>query len=161
KSVSQLLENSPWAKTALYCTTALLVFSSGPGVGALWAQGQGQEIKLPASLPNGGLQILNISGYTAYYSSGLPSTGGFQAGAANFPSDVAAGGSTTIGWAKSGESSTFSLTYTPSYTGRVRYSSANALNHAFSLNTTRKLAPRWTFSFSVRADYSSFEQAVF
>jgi hypothetical protein len=35
------------------------------------------------------------------------------------------------------------------------------LNHAFSLNTSRKLGPRWTFGFSVAGNLFSLEQALF
>ncbi|HZR63557.1 MAG TPA: hypothetical protein VFA85_00320 [Terriglobales bacterium] len=122
---------------------------------------RGQEQASPAPQQRSGLQLLNVSGYAAYYSNGLPTSGGLQPGTVNLASDVAEGGSALIGWSKFTDRSTFAMTYSPSYTGRVRYSSLDALNHAFSLNTTAKIAPRWTFSFSVRADLSSLEQILF
>jgi hypothetical protein len=77
------------------------------------------------------------------------------------PADAAAGGSAQIGWSRSRERSTLSLSYAPSYTGRVRYSSLNALNHALAFNASDKLTPRLTLSFSVTGDYSSIEQFLF
>ena len=62
---------------------------------------------------------------------------------------------------ESGQHSTFSLVYTPSYTGRIRYSSWDALNHNLSLNATRRLAPRWNLGFSVSGDLSNFEGFLF
>jgi hypothetical protein len=108
-----------------------------------------------------GLQVRTVSAYEVYYSNSLPSTGGFLPGGANLPSDVGVGGSTEINWSKFSERSTFSLTYTPSYTARVRYSSLDALNHALLFNTSTRFAPRWDFSFSVSGNYMSQEQALF
>jgi hypothetical protein len=71
------------------------------------------------------------------------------------------GGSIVIDWSKFTERTTFSLTYTPSYTAQVRYSSQDALNHVFSLNITRKLTPRWRLGFSVAANYSTLEESLF
>jgi hypothetical protein len=122
---------------------------------------RGQEPSAPSPQQRSGLQLLNVSGYAAYYSNGLPTTGGFQTGAVNLGADLAEGGSAVIGWSKLTDRSTFAMTYSPSYTGRVRYSSLNALNHAFSLYTASKIAPRWNFSFSVRGDLSSLEQILF
>jgi hypothetical protein len=145
------------AKLTLHYIMALLVFIFGCTTAPL----RGQEAISPPPQPRSGLQLLTVSGYAAYYPSGLPTTGSLQQGAANLGSDLAEGGSATIGWSKFTDRSTFAMTYTPAYTGRVRYSSVNAFNHAFSLNTTRKIAPRWTFGFSVRGDFSSLEQAFF
>ena len=66
-----------------------------------------------------------------------------------------------MGWAKFSPRATFSLIYTPSYTGRVRYSSWNALNHALSLSATRNFAPRWSYNFSANADLSTQEATLF
>jgi len=107
------------------------------------------------------LQIRSVSAYGAYYSTTLPAGGGFQSSPTSLPSDLGVGGSAEIRWATSGEHSTFSLTYTPSYTGRVRYSSVNALNHALSLNATSKVAPRWSLGFSLNGNLSTIEQFLF
>jgi hypothetical protein len=113
-------------------------------------------------LPQAGPQILSISAYGAYYSHGLPETGSaLQTNSANLPSDVGGGGSIVFGWSKFTERTTFSLSYTPSYAAQVRYSSLDALNHAFSFNASRKLTPRWTLGFSVAANYSSLEESLF
>ncbi len=64
-------------------------------------------------------------------------------------------------WSKFTERSSVSLDYTPSYTGYIRNSNLNALNHALSLTASRKLAPRWTLGFSLGGNLSSMEQSIF
>ena len=139
---------------------ALLVVGLGLPVRALRAQAR--DVPVPGiPPPSGGLQVLSVSAYGVYYSSTLPSSGGFQPGLTNLGSDVGVGGSAQIGWTNSGQHSTFSLVYTPSYTGRIRYSSWDALNHNLSLNATRRLAPRWNLGFSVSGDLSNLEGFLF
>lgn len=115
----------------------------------------------PAPLPKGGFEVRTITAYVGYYSSGLANISGLQAGGNSLGYDVAAGGSATFLWAKYAERSNFTVTYTPSYTGQVRYSSLNAFNHSFSMNASRKIAPRWNLSFSVAGDLSSLQQSLF
>ena len=92
---------------------------------------------------------------------GFLPNGGIPQGGSNLPSEFGFGGSAEIDWTRFTDRSTFSLTYTPSYTGFARYSSLDALNHALSLNTTRHLAPRWNFGFSVTGSLSTFEESLF
>jgi hypothetical protein len=139
------------------CPAILPILAWGIAVPSLW--GQGGEIPEPQL--GGGLEIRSVSVYAAYYSSSLPNSGSFQAGTPTLGADLAVGGSTQIEWTKYSERSSFSLSYIPSYTGRVQYSEWNALNHAFSLNTGRKLTPRFNLSFSVGADLSSLDQFLF
>jgi hypothetical protein len=123
-----------------------------------------QDANAPPVSPRPGFEVRSISVNAVYYSKGLPDTGGsFQANTntTKLPSDLGMGGSIVFDWTRFTERSTFSLNYTPSYTGRVRYSSLDALNHAFSLNTTRKLAPRWRWGVSAGGNYSSVEQSLF
>lgn len=109
-----------------------------------------------------GLQIRSVSAYATYDSSFLPNAGaGIQSTAASLPADVGIGGSIAVEWTKLTERSTFSLDYTPSYTGYIRNSNLNALNHALSLSLSRKLVPRWTFGFSVGGNLSTFEESLY
>ena len=144
-------------KTAFQrCGLLLLVL----GWAVATAPAGAQDSEVAAPLPRGGLQIRNVSAYAVYYSNTLPTSGGFQTTTA-LGSDLGGGGSTQIGWAKFTQRSSFSLIYTPSYTGRVRYSSWNALNHTLGLNTSRKFAPRWSYNFSVNGDLSTLEAFLF
>lgn len=151
------------------CAMILMLVLEG-ATGPLWAQGinppspNAATPNAPPPLPMGGLQIRTVTAYAAYYSSFVPNSGtGILASSSttNLPPDIGAGGSIVFGWTKFTERSTFSLNYTPSYTGYVQNSSLNALNHAFSLTTSRKIAPRWNFNFSVAGNLSSLEQSLF
>ena len=141
---------------------SIVVLALGWATAALSAQDVNTpSIGAPSSLPKSGLQITSVSAYTAYYSSGLPGQFGLQVGAPNLPYDVSAGGSIQFDWTKFTERSTFSLSYTPSYTNDMRYSSLSAFNHQVSLNVRRKLAPRWTFGFSAGAHLSTYAETLF
>ncbi len=120
----------------------------------------GQEAQTPPPTSGQGFQLLNLSGYGVYYSSSLPATG-YQLGAGQLLSDVGAGGSARLGWMSFGDRSSFSLVYTPSFTGRFRYSEWNALNHAVALKAITHPAPRWTLAFAANGDYSSLDQFLF
>ena len=111
--------------------------------------------------PISALRIGTISLYGVYYSHRLPNGGSFQPGATNLPSDFGAGGSIVVDWTKFTDRSAFSLTYTPSFTARARFSSLDALNHNLNINVRRKLAPRWILGFSMAGDYSNLDQSLF
>jgi hypothetical protein len=145
-------------KIAARLATILILAWVGAAGAAL---AQDANANAPVALPNGGLQVRTVAAYVGYYSNGLANTGGLQTGAANLQYDVGGGASATFEYTKLGERSSFSMSYTPSYTGQIRYSSLNTLNHAFSLNASRKLAPRWNFGFSVAGDLSSLQQSLF
>jgi len=119
-----------------------------------------QEVEPPPPTARSGFQILDLSGYMVYYSSSLPS-GGYKPGEGELLSDVGGGGSARFAWMKVTERSSFSLIYTPSFTGRMRYSEWNALNHAVSLTAITHPAPRWRLGFAMNGDYSSLDQFLF
>ena len=146
----------------------VLALACGAATGTLLAQEGGvqpqaaQPQPAPVVFPPSGPQIRSVSAYAVYDSSFLPNGGaGFQPGSANLPADFGAGGSIVLEWNKFTERSTFALNYTPSYTGYVRNSQLNALNHALSLTISHKIAPRWTLSFSAAGNLSSLEQSLF
>jgi hypothetical protein len=129
-----------------------------------WAAGpiRAQDGTDSAALPKGGLQIRSVSVNGVYYSNGLSlDIGTFQPGLVNATPDLGAGANIVLEWTRFTERSTFSLTYSPSYIGRVRYTSLDALNQAFSLNLSRKLASRWHFGFSAAADISNLGGYLF
>lgn len=160
-SVSGSLDGSARAHITAHWSTALLVLGLGLGTGLLWGQPAMQDQRALAPTPKRGLQVYTVSAYAVYYSTGLPEGIGFRPGLANLASDVGGGGSTRIGWMKSGERSDFSFMYAPSYTGRVRYAAWNALNHSLSLNARQKLTPKWSLGFSVAGDLSNLAELLF
>lgn len=111
--------------------------------------------------PAGGFHVRSFTGYAVYYSNSLPGNGGFQPTLTNLGADVAGGVSADIGWTHYAERTNATFTYVPSYTGRLRYSDWNALNHAMSFNAIRKLAPRWTFGLSGAVNLSTLDQFLF
>ena len=128
---------------------------------AFWAPaGRAQDVQEPPPMARNGFQLLNLSGYAVYYSSSLPANA-YQPGAGQLLSDAGGGGSARLGWMSFGERSSFSFIYTPSFTGRARYSEWNALNHTASLTAITHPAPRWTLGFAVNGDYSSTDQFLF
>lgn len=135
-----------------------LLFVFGFATQTLVAQENAEQ---PPPRPNSGLTIRNVSAYTVYYSTALPTGYGYQPGVAQLQSDLAGGGSAEISWSRFSEQSSFSLDYTPSFIGRVRYTSWNALNHALYLNASRKIAPRWTFNSFVKGELDTEEAFLF
>ncbi len=131
----------------------LLLATAGAPIS--WAQ----DVEPPPPTARDGFQIRSASAYAVYYSSSLPN-GGYQPGV-QLLSDFGGGGSAALGWMRFRERSSLSFTYTPSFTGRVRYSEWNALNHAVSLTSITHPASRWTLGFSVNGDYSSLDQFLF
>lgn len=148
---------------SVYCAAALLILSVGTGIlpAQEQNQGPGEDFTVPTPPALRGLQIYSMSAYAIYYSSGFPEGVTFQPGQGTFASDMGAGGSTRIGWTRSGEKSDFSVFYTPSYTGRVRYAEWNALNHALSIQARRKLAAKWTFEFAASGNISNLAETFF
>jgi len=123
----------------------------------LWAQ---EEV--PVAQPRAGFQVTNVSAYAGYYSSGLPTNGGAPlTGVSNAAYDVNGGGSVEFDWMKFTDRSTVAFSYTPSYTEDMRYSSLSGLNQKLSLNVSRKLAPRWTYQFTLAGIYSNLPQTFF
>ncbi len=141
------------------CAAVLPAFSLMVLSGRLVAQ----ERVAPAAEPmrlNRGLQVRSVSVYGVYYSTTLPASGGFYTAPTGLGADLALGGSAQIEWLHRARQSTFSFLYTPSYMGRIRYSSWNALNHALAMNAARR-AGRWNLGFSVTADLSNYEGFLF
>ena len=89
-----------------------------------------------------------FSGYTRY---GETTTG-------QIPSNVNYGGSFSVGWQHHRTKSDFSILYTGTYGGLVRYPEFNHYSQSLSLSATRKIAPKWTGSIEASGqDYSLSE----
>jgi hypothetical protein len=154
------------AEVSAKIAAVVLVLALRVANGPLWAQDTNAAAPTalapaaPAAPPVGGLQIRSVSAYASYYSSFTP-TAGAGIPTTSGSSDAGSGGSIVFDWTKFTDRSSFSLIYTPSFTAYVRDSNLNALNHALSMTTSRKVAPRWTFDFSVGGNLSSLEETLF
>lgn len=149
-----------WQRIGFYKPTVMALLWAST---ALWGQNM-KNAALPADtvapLPRSVLQVSSVTADAVYYSTSLPNNASFEVGPANLSSDLGFGGSVTVDWTKFSERTSFSLSYTPSYTARWRYSSVDALNHLFTLNLTRKLAPRWTFNVFAGGNLSTYEATL-
>jgi len=111
--------------------------------------------------PRNGWRVYSVSANAVYYSNGLPESASFQPGATSLSSDLGAGGSARMGLVRTGERSNLTLSYTPSYTGRLRYSAWNSFNQSLFFNANRKLARQWSFGFSAAANLANREDMLF
>lgn len=136
------------------------------GVTAAWGQMGANTAFNPmnASLP--GVHLEGVSVYSGYYSSGAPT--GFEVPVSNafLPGASAmAGVAATFGGSSSGEKSTSTWSYSPSYFnlfyGNNQFSNNGSLNHRLSVNATRKLWGKWTLSASVNGYLANLEQMFF
>jgi hypothetical protein len=134
--------------TALFCSAATIIWP---------AAAQTQEPQLIQ--PHSGFQLDSVSAFTAYYSDGFAANLVPLQSAALAP-DVAMGAAATLSWNNVTERSNVSVTYTADYSGRVRYSSWDALNHRLSMNAARHLTPLWEFRFALGAGVSTSDQLV-
>jgi hypothetical protein len=132
----------------------------------VWGQTQAGSYFNSASSGLADVHLTGVSIYSGYYSSGAPS--GFempvQSTFLNGPS--ATGGITaTFGGSTSGEKSTFSWSYSPSYFNLFysnnSFSNQGSLNHSGSLNWSRKLGKKWTLNTSVNGMVANLEQLYF
>jgi hypothetical protein len=149
-SVSAARAYRPWRDIA-HLLALLLLY---PATGMLWSQESTDQ-----ALTQSGLHVESLSGYAVYYSSGLPE-GSVQPTGVQLPSDLGLGGSALLEWTHTGEKSQVLLTYTPSYTGRLRFAAWNALNHSLSFNASRHFG-KWKFGFAARGDLSNLSEFLF
>jgi hypothetical protein len=146
------------AKNTLCCwlPTAVILFSPAAALRA-----QSLDDLNPISHQRGGLHLYGASIDSSYYSSPYYAGAAIPVGFGNLQSDASVGGSASLGWTHYGDRSTFAITYSPSYTGRVRYTDLNALSQSLDLNASRKLNQKWTVGFSANAGVSNFDQFLF
>lgn len=133
---------------ALLCSATMIVWP---------AAAQTQEA--PAVQLHSGFQLDSLSAFTAYYPNGFAANL-VPLNSSPLAPDVGMGAAATVSWILAGERSDLSLTYTADYSGRLRYSSWDALNHLFSLNATRQLSPLWDFHLTVGAGVTTADQLV-
>jgi hypothetical protein len=70
-------------------------------------------------------------------------------------------GSAVLGWAKQGQKTTASVTYSPSYVRALNLANYRSLNHSLSATAGRTLSAKWDIKFSAGAMISDFSQLLF
>jgi len=108
-----------------------------------------------------GIRLYGVSAFSGYSTSAYPYGLGIVPGAAQIGGDVNYGASASIGWQHHRELSNFAVLYSPSYSGEVRYSNLNSLNHSLQLTATRKVGSKWSLSLSGSGQDISLTQFLF
>ncbi len=111
----------------------------------------------------GGVRLYGVSAFSGYSTSVLPlgfgqfTPPGLQelGGSANY------GASASFGWQPRSRSMNFSVLYSLTYGGTVRYSDLNALSHSLSITASRQLGPKWSFTVAGAAQDSTMAQYLF
>jgi len=106
-----------------------------------------------------GPRIDSASFFADYYSNGLPAN--FNTQAAPLKSDVAYGGAVSMGWSHTGSKLTFNAEYTPSYTGRVRYSDLHAAGHNLLVYMNLQLSSKWNFNVNTTGIVADLQRTMF
>lgn len=109
--------------------------------------------------PHSGLQLDSVSAFAAYYSDGLTANLVPLQSSLLAP-DVGMGAAATLTWVHATERSDLSLTYTADYSGRLRYSAWDALNHRLSMNAAHQLTPLWDFRLAAGVGVATTDQLV-
>lgn len=138
----------------------LLVFLTA-GAARLTAQGYLLGAMNPLGGTRNGLQLYDVTAFADWQSMAGPETGFSIPLGTGLKSDVSYGGGATVGWARLGGRSNFSLTYSANYMARWRYSDWNALNHFLRMVASRRLNSKWTLGFAGTGILSNYEQLLF
>lgn len=118
------------------------------------------------SVQVGGVHLYEVSVFTGYFSSAYPLTSGAGFAQLSTPgltlgAEMNYGAAATLGLQRHRERSNFSLTYSGSYNGMVRYSALNAFNHMVSLSANRTLGHNWTVSLTGTGQDNTLAQSLF
>jgi hypothetical protein len=109
-----------------------------------------------------GFTLHEATFYSSYYSVGVPD---YLIGAGvpllSRGYDIGIGGSAILGYSNQGERSSLHFRYTPSYTGRVRYSDLAAFSNSMDLQFGRSITPRSRFSLGVAGSVMNREEIQF
>ena len=138
--------------------TPRLAFAVLAGMTAAFAQA---PMDSPALSRRGGIQLHSLATHAGYSSQAFPLDGGSVLRDADLGWDLDVGARATFGWNRFGRQNNFSLTYTPSYTARARYSEWNTVNHALTLTAGRKAGHRWSLNLAASAMAGDLENYLF
>lgn len=131
----------------------------------LVSPGYGQSVADQASFRNmtlGGIHLYGVSVFSGYSTSAYPgSLGQIPAGANTLGPDVNYGATASLGWKQHRQRWDFSLLYSGTYGGMVRYSDANAFSQYLSFSGSRIIRPKLTFSISGSGSDTTMAQFLY
>ena len=114
------------------------------------------------SMSIGGIHLYGVSVFSGYSTSAYPGgLGQAPPGSGLLGADVDFGATASVGWQFHRQRTDFSLLYSGTYGGEVRYSNANAFSQSLALSFTRTLSPKWTLTFSGSGSDSTTAQFLF
>jgi hypothetical protein len=120
--------------------------------GMMFRPAYGQSVADQASFRNmsiGGIHLYGASVFGGYSTSAYPVGLGISpVGVGQLGGDTNFGGSASLGWQYHRQRWNFSMMYSGTYGGMVRYSDTNAFSQSLSLSASRMLSPKWTLAFS-------------
>jgi len=108
-----------------------------------------------------GARLYGVSLFSGYSTSAYPVNQSIQLGASSIGGDANYGVSASMGWQRHRELMSFSVIYSPSYSGQVNYSNLNSLNHTLQITATRKFGRKWTLNLSGSGQDISLTQFLF
>lgn len=133
--------------------------------GMMVQSGYGQSLADQTSFKNmslGGIHLYGVSVFSGYSTSAYPGgPGQFQADAGILGADVDYGASASLGWQHHRDRSNFSMLYSGTYAGMVRYSGSNAFSQGLSLAFSRTLSPKWSLAIAGIGSDSTVAQLLF
>jgi hypothetical protein len=106
-----------------------------------------------------GAHLYSASIFGNYFSNGLPAN--FTSQVANLQSDIAYGGSISMGWVKTGTRFNGLVNYTPTYTGRMRYSDLHSFGHDLNMNVGYQFNPKWTWRVGASGSVRDLQRVLF
>jgi len=117
----------------------------------------------PLSATQNGVHLYEVSVHGGYFTGGTPigvPTVGAGTQSMTGPFTIA-NASAAFGWSRSGERSSFSVNYSPSYVVYPDQTELNAMGHSFSMNWNRKFGQKWSVGASATGLIANQEQSYF
>ena len=141
---------------------AHIAIATGMTAGIVPAQSLVDQVDF-RSASVGGFRLNGVSIYSGYSTSALP-LGLAQtapAGTQELGGSTIYGASASFGWQPHGRGTNFSVLYSISYGGTVRYPDLNGLSHSLSMSASRQLTRKWSFSLTGAAQDSTMAEFMY
>lgn len=142
-------------KAALFGLIGLAA-SAGMALG----QATASNLFNPLNFSAAGVHLYGVTVYSGYYPPGAQFGTGSGA-SSSAATNTVAGAAATFGWNRSGERSSLSATYSPSYARYFSQSGLDNWNHEAAVYWNRRLGAKWGISISGAGVVSDLQQLLF